>query len=141
MDPSKRTAPRHLRDAPLPATCARRGRLLLLEPNELTRWSITTYLERWFAVETAESSDVAARMVERSPFDALVLSEAISPQDVTRIQRMASRPGTAVKTVCTVTAASEPVTVESQTVQLEKPFELASLARLLGVADREIPPS
>jgi|GEM_PF-1252573 DNA-binding NtrC family response regulator len=115
-----------------------RGRVLLLEPDHLTRWSITTYLCRWFAVETVESSEDAARLVSDEPFDALVLSDRVSDGEVATLHSFAAGQNPRVKTVRTVTAASEPTTAQTSLVQLEKPFQLAQLAQLLGVAQPDL---
>jgi DNA-binding NtrC family response regulator len=129
------------RDAAVPNTrnkaraVSHRGRVLLLEPDHLTRWSVTTYLCRWFAVETVESCEDAARLVLGEPFDALVLSDRVSDGEVADLQRSAADRNPGVKTVRTVTATSEPVAGQASMMQLEKPFQLARLAQLLGVAE------
>ena len=124
---------------PLPAGSEpARGRLLLLEPDELTRWSITTYLQRWFIVEAADSSAAAQRLVCHGSFSALVLSEQLTDEQILALQRAAAGRNPQVTMVRMVTGASEAGTGEPETVQLEKPFELAALAQLLGIPEQEI---
>jgi DNA-binding NtrC family response regulator len=130
---SKRAAHPNRREKP--GRARQRGRVLLLEPDHLTRWSVTTYLCRWFAVETVESSEDAARLVRDEPFDALVLSDRVSDSEVANLLRSAADRNPQVKTVRTVTAMSEPVAEQASMFQLEKPFQLSRLAQLLGVAE------
>lgn len=137
MKPLNRVTLRYQQPLPSGSQPAR-GRLLLLEPDELTRWSITTYLQRWFIVEAADSSAAAQRLVRRGSFSALVLSEQLADEQVLALQRGAAERNPQVTTVRMITGASEVGTSGSETVQLEKPFELASLAQLLGIPEQEI---
>ncbi len=117
---------------------ARRRHLLLVEANDLTRWSITTYLRKWFIVQTADSRESAARLAGRQRFAALVLSDQLSAGDAAEIRRIAAQRSADVRAVQTVAGATEPPAENAPVQFLEKPFDLASLARLLGVPDSEL---
>ena len=113
-----------------------RGQLLLFEPDELTRWSITTYLEPWFVIETVDSSEAARRLAAEHSFAALILSGPLPSQEVAAVHQIARKRNPAVRTIHTVAETCESTTSDSHTVQLEKPFDLADLARLLGVSEQ-----
>jgi len=114
-----------------------RARILLVETDELTRWSVATYLKPWFVVDVAESLTEAEAVVPHRSYAALVLSGALDPRRAAEVQHQAARQNPALMTVRTVTHAGELPPGEPRTVQIEKPFELASLARLLGVENTD----
>jgi hypothetical protein len=140
MKPPKRSKPVVLRRSPSPdgEPLPPRSRLLLLEAQELTRWSIATYLRRWYVVETPDSSAAARRLVQSAVYAALVLSDEFARSQLLLIQRIAAERNPALKTVYMVTGARDVTPLEGHTHQLEKPFELPSLARLLGVPQHEL---
>ena len=114
------------------------GRLLLVEPDELTRWSITTYLRRWFEVEVVRPGGAAVRLAAEGPFAAVVLSEELPDREAAAIQEHASRRNATVTMVRMVTGAAEPDTVAPHAMLIEKPFDLARLAHLLGISEQDI---
>jgi len=116
---------------------AARARVLVLESDGLTRWSITTYLCRWFSVDTVDSLAAAHDHLAAQPFAALLLSDELSTRDVEALQAAARRNNPAVMTVRMVSGATDAVPAQRHTLQLEKPFELAKLARLLGISEPE----
>jgi DNA-binding response OmpR family regulator len=119
---------------------AGRPRLLLLEPDNLTRWSIQTYLHPWFEVDAAESRETAGKLAARQPYSAIVLSDQLPTRAAEAIRRLARRRNPDLTMVQMVTGTRDPTSDEC-IIQLEKPFKLAKLARLLGVAEHDIPNS
>lgn len=118
-------------------TARARGRLLIVDPDPLTLWSLKTFLQRWFEVETAASAENAEHALAEHDFDALILSDELPAGVAAAIEHTARRSNPDLVTVRTVIGDTE--TIAGPTLRLEKPFELAKLARLLGVAAQEIP--
>jgi DNA-binding response OmpR family regulator len=118
----------------------RRGRLLIVEPDPLTRWSMSTYLKRWFEVTTADSADMAGGLLEGKALEAIVVTGELPEDQFRSIEQRARHRNPDVITVRTVTdLADSDAALADGEKPLEKPFELAQLARLLGVSDAEIP--
>lgn len=105
-----------------------RGRLLLLEPDILTRWSVARYLTPWFDVVSAADATEGDRMIDERGFDAVVISDSMPLALVERLEQHARELNPRVRLVRTV---SEDAGSGEQS--LEKPFELSTLARMLGV--------
>jgi DNA-binding response OmpR family regulator len=118
-----------------------RGRVLIIEPDPLTRWSISTYLKRWFEVLAAESAEAANPLLGPSTLAALILADELPGERCRSIEHLARQRNPALITVHTVTGVTrtEAHPRDEGGTWLEKPFELARLARLLGVPDAEIP--
>ena len=56
------------------------GNLLIVEPEELVRWSLVTYLSRSFSVFTADSTDAAVRILNEHDIDAVVIADDATGQ-------------------------------------------------------------
>lgn len=104
-----------------------RQTLLIVEPEPLLRWSMVTYLSRWFEVFEAESAASALRIQSRQTVDALVVSDQIPDALFENLERAALAGKTGVVVVRTV-ATRNP----ESTRCIEKPFALVKLAQLLG---------
>ena len=118
---------------------ASRGRILIVEPDPLTQWSLKTYLEKWFRVDITDSIARAQKVLDTRAVDALVVSEELSPADLAALERRAHRSNARVGIVRTVTDSSKPCRPGQHQGCLEKPFALARLARLLGIPEDELP--
>lgn len=108
----------------------RRPLVIILEPDALTRWSVHTYLTRWFDVASTGDSQEADLILDEHTADAVVISDAVPALSVARIEAHARNRNPGVRLVHTV---SDSPGQEGRPDQLEKPFELRGLARLLGV--------
>lgn len=106
-----------------------RRRLLLLEPDSLTRWSVERYLRPWFDVVSTTDAMEGDRMMDERGFDAVVISDSVPIALVERLEAHARELNPTVRLVRTVSDDAE----ESGQTRLEKPFDLSTLARLLGV--------
>jgi DNA-binding response OmpR family regulator len=118
----------------------RRRQVLVVEPDELTGWSLKTYLGKWFSVHSTNSPENAERVLEAHPVDVLVVSDELPTNVITALRRRAARHNANVNLVRTVTDPDR--LGESDLAEgacLEKPFALAQLARLLGIPEEEIP--
>lgn len=157
--------------ASLGASCRRR--LLLVEPDNLMRWSLVAYLSRWFDVTSTDSIEAARQLLENQKLEAIVVSDAISSQAAAELEAQAIRRHPGARLVRTVTGVSDsaaglgehgassarrtrvspvttrraPCSVTHNTAAmlgtwstLEKPFDLAELALLLGVSATDLPP-
>jgi DNA-binding NtrC family response regulator len=116
-----------------------RGRILVLEPDPLTQWSLRTYLRRWFMVDGTGSVASAQRVLETHPVDALVISEELSSAGLAYVEQCDRSLNPRVVIVRTIADPSKPRRPGTHVDCLEKPFELARLARLLGVPEGELP--
>lgn len=121
------------------ASGAGRGQVLIVEPDPLTQWSLRMYLGKWFAVDSANSITGAQQALETRPADALVVSDELPPDALTSLERQAHRLNARITIVRTVTDPSRPGRPGPHSGCLEKPFELAQLARLLGVPEDQLP--
>lgn len=115
----------------------RKRRLLIVDPNPLTRWSISTYLSNWFEVAGTDNAADADRLLSTAGVDALIISDVIpwrAAQEVGRHARMNNPRVTTVRT----TTQTDPSMVLSEWTCIEKPFELTELALLLGIPSSDL---
>jgi DNA-binding response OmpR family regulator len=113
---------------------------LIVEPDPLTQWSLKTYLQQWFSVESTDSASGAERILEAHRPDALIVSDDLSPTALAALEERVRGLNPRVAIVRTVTDPSRPLRPGEHAGCLEKPFELAQLARLLGIREGELPP-
>ena len=109
--------------------------LLVVETETLVRWSLVTYLARWFVAYSADSRASAFDLLDDHRIDAVVVSDDLSDRAAEDIETHArlQNPGVRVVRIFTdLPRRNEPAT---STRCVEKPFELAKLADLLGVGD------
>jgi DNA-binding response OmpR family regulator len=114
------------------------GHLLLVEIDRLTRWSLSTYLQRWFSVDATASVAAAVRLLRKHPRQAVIVSDQLPSEAVDAIARAAHAANSAVRTVLLATGDADPRTAGLLMTRIEKPFALSDLARLLGISDDEI---
>lgn len=120
-------------DAAAPAS--RTENLLVVEPEELVRWSLVTYLGRWFVVFAPESGASAERVLEEKLIDAVIVSDDLGDQAAERIEARARSRNPSVKIVRTLSGPANGNAPLGDAMCLEKPFELSELATLLGVEE------
>ncbi len=125
--------------APAPASASPRaaGHVLIVEPDELTCWSLTTYLGHWYAVETARSGAGAVRTLRAQPVEAVIISDQIRGSAVKAIATAARQARPDVRLVLLTTGDHDMRLARVAVQRVEKPFALPELARVLGVADSE----
>jgi DNA-binding response OmpR family regulator len=110
-------------------------RVLIVEPDRLTRWALEEYLHDRCDVASAEGATAAHSLLNGEPFDALVIANDLpegDPREVERHARVGNPHITAVRTVTHLPDDAEQTA--SSAAYLEKPFELSALAQLLGFA-------
>ncbi|MEW6198976.1 MAG: hypothetical protein AB1601_09980 [Planctomycetota bacterium] len=130
--------PPRVQPAPAPPPPGRLGRLLLVEPDTLTAWSLSTYLRRWFDVHCTSASPAAQRRLRQQSMDAVLLSDQLPRRSVNALVQAARQANRDVRVIILVAAETEPATVPPGAARLEKPFELPDAARLLGVPETEL---
>ena len=108
-------------------------RVLIVEPEALVRWSLVTYLSKWFEVLAADSRSVADRILDDQQIDAIVVSDDLSDRAAECVEAHARLRNPATRVVRTVTGPPSDKASDGATPQLEKPFDLSRLASLLGV--------
>ncbi len=108
--------------------------LLIVEPNHLLRWSLVTYLSRWFRVFPAGSLIEANKIFAKGPVDAVVISDELGADDTDALKQKALAGNPLAKIVYVVMSAKNQTESAVEGPALEKPFELEKLARMLGVA-------
>ncbi|MEP0845977.1 MAG: hypothetical protein HRF50_04040 [Phycisphaerae bacterium] len=116
-----------------------RARVLVVEPDSLTSWSIRTYLERWFHVDCSDSAGAAANLLQNESLSGLVLSEDLPETASDALEERARRLNPLV-TVIRLDSNPLPLARRAASTRLEKPFDLAELARRLGIPETELPP-
>jgi len=113
--------------------------VLIVEPEALLRWSLVTYLGRWFQVFAADSVSAADRLLDEQPIDAAVLSDDLPDGGADQIERHLRIRN---PTPCVVRTSTRPATgsgTSQTTARLEKPFDLTALANLLKTKDSPAP--
>ncbi len=125
---------------PLPSNAGQnrrepRPRVLIVEPDPLTMWSLVNHLARRFAVHSTPNGGWATEFLEREPIDRLILSSALPEVDLLRLDELARARQPGVRTVLLVTARDSVALPHA--VKVEKPFELDDLARALEAGDWE----
>lgn len=111
------------------------GKVLIVDPDRLTRWSVKAYLGEHLEVLSAESAAGALQVLSQQTVEAVVVSEDLPNQGADKVEIHARSGNPCVVIVRTV---SEPVregVLSESTVRLEKPFKLSRLAELLGVGN------
>lgn len=123
----------------MPRTKRRLGSLLVVEPEALLRWSLATYLSKWFDVFPTDSSETALRILDDHNVDGAVISDQLAPESVPDLTARLQLRNPNATIVYTVTNAETSIAENRATLQIEKPFQLADLAALLGVGVRDHP--
>jgi DNA-binding NtrC family response regulator len=114
-----------------PQRRAATGNLLIVEPEELVRWSLVTYLSRSFSVFTADSNDAAIRVLSEHDIDAVVIADDVTDPAGAQIEGLARTRNADVKVVWTLSHSRSTKAFPPGTLAVEKPFELEHLAGLL----------
>lgn len=110
-----------------------RPRLLVIEPNPLARWAMSSYLDRWFRPLSVESAEQAETVLAAGGVDAIVVSDDVPREDLHEIEARARKRNQDVRIVHTVCRAELLTEEPPETFLLEKPFDLVRLARMLGI--------
>ncbi len=118
-----------------PPRTSNNRRLVIVEPDRLTQWSIKAYFDHLFDVVVAESASSVYKLLDESPADAIVVADDLPNGDADAIESRARSCNASVMVVRTVTAPAAPDVRTARAYRLEKPFQLSSLAELLGVAE------
>jgi DNA-binding response OmpR family regulator len=116
----------------------RRPRLLIVDPDLLTRWSLSAYLTAWFDVFAAASFAEAEEILSRGPVHAVVLPEGLGGGGSDQLEERARAANAHLLVVRTGTQNHRPRGPD--VAFLEKPFDLAVLARLLRSRDATASP-
>ena len=112
-----------------------RDRVLVIEPDHLTLWSVATYLQRWFTVETTNCGVEAEKLLRDHAVAAVIISDQFPHRAAETLTQLAKRLHPDARTVLMVSGDADPESIAGCVTRLEKPFELSDLARLLGVPD------
>lgn len=115
------------------------GRLLVVEPEALLRWSLATYLSKWFDVFPTDSRVTALRILDDHRVDGAVISDQLAPGSAPAITSRLQLRNPSATIVYTVISAETSAVEDRVRLQIEKPFQLADLAALLGVGVRDDP--
>jgi len=111
------------------------GHVLVVEPDHLTMWSLAAYLRRWFAVDTTNCRVEAEKLLHDQTFAAVIVSDQLPARATESLLQLARRTNPQVRAVLLVTGVAEARALAACDARIEKPFELAALARLLGIED------
>ncbi|MFQ5462081.1 MAG: hypothetical protein ACE5E5_05580 [Phycisphaerae bacterium] len=114
-------------------TDATKEQLLVIEPDVLTRWSLTTYLGRWFNVFAVASVDEGMTFLATCSPDSAVLSDAL---DLTQLAKFESvlREKNPSATIIRLVTNPESGGIGFRSESIEKPFRLSDVARMLHAA-------
>lgn len=112
--------------------------VLVVEPDPLTQWSLRTYLSKWFSIHSTSSLDAARHVLETHPVDVLVVADELPATALASLEECAHSFNACVRVVRTVARLDEMRGLDASFEYIEKPFQLADLARLLGIPEEEI---
>ena len=118
-------------------TSSKYGRLLVIEPDPLLRWSLTTYFSRWYEVCEAQDEAVAQGVIQQGGIDALIVADALGDA-ANRLVTSAKEGNAVVAVIRTVTRLPDAMHAEDGIHFVEKPFQLSRLAELLGITSANI---
>ncbi len=105
--------------------------LLVVEPDSLLRWSLLTYFGPRFEVRAVRTAEAGGAVLEDEGASAVVVSDAVAPLDVVKLERRALSLNPDVRIIRVVTSLRSAPADALATATLEKPFELSALAELL----------
>lgn len=120
----------------MPRTKRRLGYLLVAEPEMLLRWSLATYLSKWFDVFPVDSCEGAQSILDDHAVDGAVFSDEFPSKTVQNLAEQVQLRNPNATIVHTVTNLQDGLPRNRAIHHIEKPFELADLAALLGVGVR-----
>jgi len=106
-----------------------RPTVLVMEPDPLLRWSLTTYLGRSFTVLAVESLEAGREVAGKRLIDAILASDDLT-REAKILHGLIRKSNPAVIAIRMVARACGGE-VPSEIVPIEKPFELPALAELL----------
>ncbi len=106
--------------------------VLVMEQDHLLRWSLTTYLGRFFTVFAIGSLDEMSKTLNAQFFDAIVASDDLA-QDAETLCTLIRKNNPAVVAVQMVAAASG-ANVAASFLPIDKPFQLSALVDLISAA-------
>ena len=109
-----------------------------MEPEELVRWSLVTYLARWFVVDAVDSRAAADQIIDDRSVDAVVVSDDLSDDAIESIEARVRSRNPSARVICTVANPLRGKELGLGTERVEKPFELAKLATMLGAEDTPV---
>lgn len=112
---------------------------MIVDADPLTQWALRAYLQKWFAVDITDSVDAAVEIIHAVPLDGLILSDELPTPEQSTLERAARQRRARLRVIHTISDTTKPCCPNAFSNVLEKPFELAHLARLLGVPEDEIP--
>ena len=121
--------PVEVREQPAAIERAIRSSVLVVEPDSLMRWSLVTYLSRWYRVFPADSAPSAEQTLRTQRIAAMVVSEELGLAECDRLAAELRKGSPAARIVRVITSAREDEPTD--TPCLEKPFELSRLLALL----------
>ncbi len=116
------------------------GRVLVIEPDHLTMWSLSTYLQQWFTVETTHCGVEAEKLLRDHAVAGLIVSDRLPGRTAEALAQLAARRNPHVRTVLMVTGEADPAGIAWCATRIEKPFALSDLARLLGAPEENSAP-
>ncbi len=108
-------------------------KLLIVEPDRLTRWSMQQYLQDLATVIAADSVESAHELLDVGPVDAVAIADDLPAHGADEIESHARTCNPNVRAVRMVTQPCSATPQSSNVTTLEKPFELARLAEVLGI--------
>lgn len=111
------------------------GRALVVEPDHLTAWSLAAFLERWYEVETTNCTVAAEQSLRERKPAAVIVSDQLPGRTAETLLRLAQGVNPNVRAILMTSRDGDLAGAPPSAIRLEKPFELAELARLLGLAD------
>lgn len=106
-----------------------RSNVLVVEPDSLMRWSLVTYLSRWYRVFPADSAPSAEQTLRTQRIAAMVMSEELGLAECESLAVELRRNSPSARIVRVITSVREGASAD--TACLEKPFELSRLLDLL----------
>lgn len=107
-------------------------RLIVVEPDHLTRWSMEEYLCDMYSVRSTDNATAALALLDILPVDAIVVADDLPLPGADAVESRACSLNPRVKVVRTMTQSCPSSKTGGHTIRLEKPFSLSLLAHYLA---------
>ncbi len=106
-------------------------RLLIVEPDRLTAWSLKLYFQKEYDIVQTDSVSGASDCIKSGCADVVLLSDNLLDPDLQDIDDQITHANPHALIVQMTTRSSDAVLEGDTRVTIEKPFELAALGRIL----------
>lgn len=97
------------------------------------RWSLSTYLGKWFEVFPTDSAAAAHRVLDDRVVHGLIVSDELSPRSIDELDAHLRASNASSVLICMIANVDPRRARNPHRSYIEKPFELHTLVDVLGM--------